>query len=255
MRKTVLAPGFADSRADGVPHVVFADGVVTHHADHDRVLLSGAGAPGDTVAEQVTELFLMLDALLADVDGSIDDVVRTRYHVLAEHLDRETQAAVDAVRAEFFEYPHYPASTMVGVADLLGDEMLVEVEIEAEVPREDRPERVDDGSETGEATDGSDAGEGEDTSGAGGTGIRDRREPLTTVLTREGESLTVTEARAREGLDEGGIEIEFEVADDDGPASTEEIVEADDDGPASAEETAEADDDSETGASDEIDEA
>lgn len=241
MRKTVLAPGFADSRADGVPHVVFADGVVTHHPDHDRVLLSGAGAPGDTVAEQVTELFLMLDALLADVDGSIDDVVRTRYHVLAEHLDRETQAAVDAVRAEFFEYPHYPASTMVGVADLLGDEMLVEVEIEAEVPREDRPERVDDGSETGEATDGSDAGEGEDTSGAGGTGIRDRREPLTTVLTREGESLTVTDARAREGLDEGGIEIEFEVADDDGPAS--------------AEETAESDDDSETGASDEIDEA
>jgi enamine deaminase RidA (YjgF/YER057c/UK114 family) len=194
VRKTVLAPGFADSRADGVPHVVFADGVVTHHADHDRVLLSGAGAPGDTVAEQVTELFLMLDALLADIDGSIDDVVQTRYHVLAEHLDRETQADVDAVRAEFFEYPHYPASTMVGVADLLGDEMLVEVEIEAEIPREGRTETPDDAVSDDEST-----------------AIRDRREPLTTVLTREGESLTAEEARTREG----GIELEFEVADDE----------------------------------------
>jgi enamine deaminase RidA (YjgF/YER057c/UK114 family) len=191
VRKTVLAPGFADSRADGVPHVVFSDGVVTHHADHDRVILSGAGAPGETVAEQVTELFLMLDALLADIDGSIDDVVTTRYHVLADHLDRETQADVDAVRAEFFEYPHYPASTMVGVADLLGDEMLVEVEIEAVIPRGERGESDADAVDTTDATD-----------------PRRRREPLTTVLTREGESLTVADARAREGLDDG---IEFEV--------------------------------------------
>jgi enamine deaminase RidA (YjgF/YER057c/UK114 family) len=217
VRKTVLAPGFADSRADGVPHVVFADGVVTHHADHDRVLLSGAGAPGETVAEQVTELFLMLDALLADVDGSIDDVVQTRYHVLAEHLDRETQADVDAVRAEFFEYPHYPASTMVGVADLLGDEMLVEVEIEAEIPREGRTETPNDAVSDDEST-----------------AIRDRREPLTTVLTREGESLTVDDARAREGLDEGGIEIEFEVADD-------EATTADDDAGASEDGESETD--------------
>jgi enamine deaminase RidA (YjgF/YER057c/UK114 family) len=217
VRKTILAPGFADSRADGVPHVVFADGVVTHHADHDRVLLSGAGAPGETVAEQVTELFLMLDALLADVDGSIDDVVQTRYHVLAAHLDRETQADVDAVRAEFFEYPHYPASTMVGVADLLGDEMLVEVEIEAEIPREERTETPGDAVSDDEST-----------------AIRDRREPLTTVLTREGESLTVDDARAREGLDEGGIEIEFEVADD-------EATTADDDAGASEDGESETD--------------
>lgn len=242
MRKTVLAPGFADSRADGVPHVVFADGVVTHHADHDRVLLSGAGAPGDTVAEQVTELFLMLDALLADVDGSINDVVQTRYHVLAEHLDRETQAAVDAVRAEFFEYPHYPASTMVGVADLLGDEMLVEVEIEAEIPREDRREA----SDTAEPADGLDAGEGDETGEPAApdetTEIRPRREPLTTVLTREGESLTVTEARAREGLDDSGIEIEFEVADD-GPESTDEVTASGDaDAPDSTDESAPSDD-------------
>ena len=215
MRKTVLAPGFADSRADGVPHVVFADGVVTHHPTHDRVILSGAGAPGETVAEQVTELFLMLDALLSDIDSSIDDVILTRYHVLAEHLDRETQADVDAVRAEFFEYPHYPASTMVGVADLLGDEMLVEVEIEADIPR-DRPENDRDaaGAERAEET-------------ADTPAIRERREPLTTVLTREGESLTVTEARAREGLDDGGIEIEFEVADDDQSAADVDTPDSD----------------------------
>lgn len=246
MRKTVLAPGFADSRSDGVPHVVFADGVVTHHADHDRVLLSGAGAPGDTVAEQVTELFLLLDALLADVDGSIDDVVQTRYHVRAEHLDRETQAAVDAVRAEFFEYPHYPASTMVGVADLLGDEMLVEVEIEAEIPREDRRETTDETSDTAEPADGPGAGEGDETGEPADpdetTEIRPRREALTTVLTREGESLTVSEARAREGLDDGGIEIEFEVADD-GPESTDEVTASGDaDAPDSEDESAPSDD-------------
>jgi enamine deaminase RidA (YjgF/YER057c/UK114 family) len=221
VRKTVLAPGFADSRADGVPHVVFADGVVTHHADHDRVLLSGAGAPGDTVAEQVTELFLMLDALLADVDGAIDDVVQTRYHVLDDHLSRETQADIDAVRAEFFEYPHYPASTMVGVADLLGEEMLVEVEIEAVIAREARAE--------------SDA----DADCAAGTpGLRERREPLTTVLTREGESLTVEDARAREGLTDG-IEIEQggrdDAAGDDGESDDAVTRDPESDGPAAAE--------------------
>jgi hypothetical protein len=124
---------------------------------------------------------------------------------------------VDAVRAEFFEYPHYPASTMVGVADLLGDEMLVEVEIEAEIPREGRTETPNDAVSDDEST-----------------AIRDRREPLTTVLTREGESLTVDDARAREGLDEGGIEIEFEVADD-------EATTADDDAGASEDGESETD--------------
>ena len=56
-----------------------------------------------------------------------------RWYVLDEHLDRETQTRLHEVRGEFFERPHYPASTMVGVAGLLGDG-LVEIELEAEIP-------------------------------------------------------------------------------------------------------------------------
>ena len=48
--------------------------------------------------------------------------------------DGEARATIQEVRADFFERPHFPAATMVGVASLLDPDALVEIEIEAESP-------------------------------------------------------------------------------------------------------------------------
>lgn len=66
----------------------------------------------------------------------MNDVVFTRYFVREDHLDRTTQALIHEARDEFFDRPHYPASTMVGTASLLAEDALVELEVEAEIPEE-----------------------------------------------------------------------------------------------------------------------
>jgi enamine deaminase RidA (YjgF/YER057c/UK114 family) len=67
----------------------------------------------------------------------MDDVVSMQFFVREDVLSRETQAEMHEVRAEFFERPHFPASTMVGVDSLLDPDGLVEIEMEAEIPDED----------------------------------------------------------------------------------------------------------------------
>jgi enamine deaminase RidA (YjgF/YER057c/UK114 family) len=67
-------------------------------------------------------------AALADVGGSVADVVRTRQYVVS----RDLAEAVGAVHAEVFGAVR-PASTMV-VVDLLDPRWLVEVELDAVAP-------------------------------------------------------------------------------------------------------------------------
>jgi enamine deaminase RidA (YjgF/YER057c/UK114 family) len=67
----------------------------------------------------------------------MDDVVSMRLFVREDALSRETQAEIHEVRHEFFDHPHFPASTMVGVARLLHPGALVEIELEAEIPADD----------------------------------------------------------------------------------------------------------------------
>ncbi len=67
----------------------------------------------------------------------MDDIVITRYYVREDHLNRTTQASIHEARDEFFDRPHYPASTMIGTGSLLVEDALVEIEIEAEIPDED----------------------------------------------------------------------------------------------------------------------
>lgn len=67
-------------------------------------------------------------AALAELGGSVSDVVRTRQYVASADLARD----VGAVHAEVFG-PVRPASTMV-VVTLLDPRWLVEVELDAVVP-------------------------------------------------------------------------------------------------------------------------
>jgi enamine deaminase RidA (YjgF/YER057c/UK114 family) len=98
------------------------DGVVTHVGD--------AGA-------QARQAFrIALDAI-ADAGVGPEHVVRTRMYV----VNRSDADAVGAAHGQIFATVR-PAATLVLVAGLLHPDHLVEVEVEAVLPKFDEPERT-----------------------------------------------------------------------------------------------------------------
>lgn len=134
MRRIAVLPTWAESPSPNVDDPPSAYAMVTHKDGYRHVRFAGGTAlEPDDVAGQVRTVLERRERALADLGGSLDDVVMSRYFVLADHLSRETQARVHEVRDDLFDRPNVPASTMVGVAALF-DDALVEVELEAEVP-------------------------------------------------------------------------------------------------------------------------
>jgi enamine deaminase RidA (YjgF/YER057c/UK114 family) len=134
MRKTLLGPGAGDVDTEELTHATHSVAVATEHADHKRVVLSGMASPEAGLEAQTRDVLDFAERVLADVGGSLDDVVSMRWYVETDTLDRDAQGDIHEVRDEFFAAPHYPASTMVGVASTLGEESLFELELEAEIP-------------------------------------------------------------------------------------------------------------------------
>ena len=101
----------------------------------DHIAVSGCTAvvkgvlqyPGDAAAQMGVALDSLLGAL-AELGGAPGDVIRTRVYV----VNRADCAGVGKVHGERFADVR-PAATMVLVAGLLDEEMLVEVECEARV--------------------------------------------------------------------------------------------------------------------------
>lgn len=101
----------------------------------DRIVVSGSTATvdgavlhhGDAAAQMELALDHALDAVTA-LGGSLGDVIWTRMYV----VNRPDFDAVGRVHAQRFAEVR-PAATMVLVAGLLDEEMLVEVEVEARV--------------------------------------------------------------------------------------------------------------------------
>lgn len=136
MRRTVVLPTWRESPSDALDEPNSAYATITEHADHRRVLFSGGLSREGAIQEQVEAVLARRQEALRDFGGSMDDVLFTQYFVREDHLNRETQAAIHEARDAFFERPHYPASTMVGVGSLLSEDALVEIEVEAEIPNE-----------------------------------------------------------------------------------------------------------------------
>ena len=134
MRKTIVLPTWRESPSEDLAEPNSAYATITHHHEHKRVLFSGGLAVEGEIGEQVRTILTHRQQALQDFGGSMDDVVMTQYFVRDEYLNRETQATIHEVRDEFFQRPHYPASTMVGTASLLAADALVEIELEAEIP-------------------------------------------------------------------------------------------------------------------------
>lgn len=137
MRKTVVLPTWRESPSDELDEPNDAYATITQHETHRRVVFSGGLTVEGDIREQVRTILERRRQALRDFGGSMNDVVMTRYFVRDDQLDRETQAAIHEARDEFFEHPHYPASTMVGTGSLLAEDALVEIEVEAEIPNEE----------------------------------------------------------------------------------------------------------------------
>ena len=100
----------------------------------DRVVVSGTvaiwpdGSCDPDPFAQATRCLEIIEAAIADLGGTLADVVRTRMML----VDRADQDAVGrAHRAAFGETP--PASTMIVVAGLLHERWKVEIEAEAQL--------------------------------------------------------------------------------------------------------------------------
>jgi len=139
MRKRILNPdagqriGYA-RETDTEP--AYAEGVVVETPGYKRVFLSGLTSrdPALDMYGQTRDVLEQVRDDLAAVGGSIEDVVRVRVYVPEPHLDRGGFRAIHEARGEFFEAAHYPASTLVEVADLVREGKLIEIDSEAVVP-------------------------------------------------------------------------------------------------------------------------
>jgi len=137
MEKTMILPGmWGTLDSDFIDEEQMSYGVVTHRPGYRKVVFSGAVHPEGDLEEQTRAILTHKRDALRNLGGSMDDVTMFRMFVREDHLSRETQVRIHEVRAEFFDRPHYPAATMVGAADRLGD-ALVEIELEAEIPDDD----------------------------------------------------------------------------------------------------------------------
>jgi enamine deaminase RidA (YjgF/YER057c/UK114 family) len=101
----------------------------------DRIIVSGCTAvvegevrhQGDAGAQMAVALDCVL-AAITELGGTLGDVIRTRIYV----VNRADCDVVGRVHGEWFADVH-PAATMILVAGLLDEQMLVEVEVEARV--------------------------------------------------------------------------------------------------------------------------
>lgn len=137
MRKTVIDPAAGNELvADAeVEQTAYSRGVVIEHDGYKRVFLSGVTpveAADGTVAEQTRDVLETIRALLDTQGGTMNDVVRVR--IFLEDTVETDFDTVHAVRGEFFDPEHFPASTLVEVDRLVRGE--VEIEAEALVPED-----------------------------------------------------------------------------------------------------------------------
>lgn len=134
MNKTVIAPGQGRIESDELEGPQVSLAVATHHADCTRVEINGLVYPDGSVREQTREMLGLIERILDDLDGSMTDVVKLRWYVDESVLDPDTRGTIHEVRAEFFEYPQFPASCMIGVPASATDGGDVELEASATIP-------------------------------------------------------------------------------------------------------------------------
>jgi len=91
-----------------------------------HVAVAGTTAPGDGAYAQAKAALAKIGDALREAGASFEDVVRTRMFV----TDITQWEAVGRAHAEIFKNVR-PAATMVEVSQLIGKDLLVEIEVDA----------------------------------------------------------------------------------------------------------------------------
>lgn len=135
MEKTVILPGmWGKVNSDIIDEEQMSYGIISHRPGYKKVDFSGAVHPEGDIKEQTRGILAQKQRALSEHGGSFADITMLRMFVRDTILSPETQVRINEARAEFFDRPHYPAATMVGVSELLHEDALIEMEIEAEIP-------------------------------------------------------------------------------------------------------------------------
>lgn len=126
------------SRAVRVDRFVYVSGTTATDDDGNAV---GVGDP----TAQTDYIIRKIERALSEAGATLDDVVRTRIYV----LNADDWEAVGRVHGRYFSQTR-PANTLVEVRRLVGDEYLVEIEVDAVVRAEGRGPRAEHESEGSE---------------------------------------------------------------------------------------------------------
>lgn len=138
MRRTVIDPDIGDHLVpDDAPldELAYSGAIAVELEGATRVYLSGivAKEPLSGLTDQTEAIFETITEYLAEVGGTMDDIVRLEIFFEEPHLTDENLITVHEVRQDFFE-PPYPASTAVEVSSLVRDERYLEVQADAVIP-------------------------------------------------------------------------------------------------------------------------
>ena len=109
------------TRIQAEGHIVYVSGLTSRNKD------GSVFAPGD-IRAQTTHILENLKKILAEANGTLDDVCRVVVYV----TDMNDFAAIHEIRAKFFVKTR-PASTMVEVSRLVHPDMKIEIEATAHV--------------------------------------------------------------------------------------------------------------------------
>lgn len=133
MQKTHLNPHVVSN-----PGGLYSQLVKVDVGDATFLYLAGQVAEdkdGNVIGEgnmeaQAEQIYKNIAAILATEDARLSDIVRATTYI----TDMSQRSVVSAIRKRLFPV-NPPATSLVGVSALAGDEWLIEVEVTAVIPR------------------------------------------------------------------------------------------------------------------------
>jgi reactive intermediate/imine deaminase len=128
-RRSINPDSAPDSSAHGYSHAIIAGD--TFYMSGQVGMDGDRNLAGEDIAAQTRQAFDNVEAILAEIERDLSDVVKVKAHIVDPH---ERFEAYNEVYQERFGEP-YPCHTVLGVEQLAGPEYLVEIEVE--VPVED----------------------------------------------------------------------------------------------------------------------
>jgi len=97
----------------------------------DLVFFSGVIGRGETIAEEFRNAWESLAETLAEADLSYGDIIDTTLYIVGLQEHAGTMAKV---KDEFIKAP-YPASTWIGVSELIRPGAHAEIKVTAQIPK------------------------------------------------------------------------------------------------------------------------